>query len=213
MPTPTSDLSHLTTLSALAKSAEARTPLPAPAIVTTGSGLIDLKAMEQRARDAASAARSLPVLDPAAAHAAHTAGRPAGAPPAVSEPDLLAAMAAKARRTRLVLGGIAGGAALVAFAAVWLASGSSADSSASVKPVPPAVAEVHAPASMGPSIPPPVAEAVAPASSPAPPSTASVSPSPPKAHRGDGGKVRRTPARAASHGPRLTKVASSGTGG
>jgi hypothetical protein len=59
MPTPTSDLSHLTTLSALAKSAEARTPLPAPAILTAGSGLIDLKAMEQRAREAHDAKRQV----------------------------------------------------------------------------------------------------------------------------------------------------------
>ena len=189
------DLSNLTTLEALTKSAEARTPRPAPAVVTAGSGLIDLHAMEQSARESVQAPKpvTLPARDLP----------PPKSRTATTDSEILIAVEAKKKRKRVIFGGVVAGAAVLAIAFTAAFSKSNPE----VRPAA-AVAQAAPPPPQA-SVPPtPAPEVSTPAPTPAQPAIAAAAPSPPTA-KGHAAKGRR-PVKPSKGGPKLTKINAAG---
>src|SRR5215470_5568918 len=94
----TNDLSQLTTLEALTKSAEARTPIPAPAPLTAGSGLIDIMEIDRQARESSkppSHAVASPVVPPPLPSSQ-------AAMVSISDSDVYTTMASSRRKRRAV---------------------------------------------------------------------------------------------------------------
>jgi hypothetical protein len=201
------DHSHLTSLAALAKGVEARTPIPAPvpATVTADSGLIDLHAIQRMARESEAAAK---------ATAARVRAAMPPIPAAYGGPsdDEIDAMAPKGFRRKKLLAFAGGGLAVIAIAVAWLVPRSSADVA------PEATAKIEAPAApaapaapMMTSTAETTAALAAAAPIAAPPATASTKEAAPPTGKTRGSKGRRPTARPAAHGPKMTKVTSSGT--
>jgi hypothetical protein len=199
IPVPNSQ-SHLFSLANLLESAEKRhsatPPPPPPESVRNDSGLIDLIAINNRAREeiAQAAATPTPVpmtlptgVAPPRAMSSHASG-----------PDFLA-LDTERRQKRLVYGAIAGAVALVAIAIMIAFSGS---------PQPPPAAAVQAAIATAAPLPPPPAPPAAPAAVAAPE---------PVAPAASETTATSTPAKKAkkkhskSKGPKMTKVASGGT--
>jgi hypothetical protein len=189
------DQSNLTTLEALTKSAEARTPRPAPAVVTAGSGLIDLHAMEQSARESVQAPKpvTLPARD-----------LPRSPRAATTDSEILIAVEAKKKRKRLIFGSVVAGAAVLAIAFTVAFTGSNPE----VKPTAAAVAAPSPP----PQAPAPTPQTAPEVMKPAPvapqAAVAAAAPSPPTA-KGHAAKGRR-PVKPSKGGPKLTKINAAG---
>jgi len=200
----TNDLSQLTTLEALTKNAESRTPVPSPAPLTSGSGLIDIMEIDRKSRESSkppSQVVASPVVPPPLPSSQ-------AAMVSISDSDVYTTMASS-RRKRRAIGAIGGAVALLGITAAVILSWSGP------KPAPAPIGETQSaapPATM--------TAAATPAPAPAPPPAETVAAAPPstapaaatttagKPH----GKGRRGPGHAAPKGPKLTKVTSSGTG-
>jgi len=190
--------SHLSSLAALLQNAEARRiGSPSPAVVADDSGLIDIAAMQARAREErarATVATRTPVPMVRALPGAET------------DPDLVfSAARAQRKKKKILLGMVLGAIGLLA-----IAVGSSHRR---------AHAPMVAPQTVAAAAPPPAPSPPAPAPAPAPPPVAPAPPpapvvaaAPPAADTAAStpGKKSKKHKHAKSKGPKLTKVQSAG---
>jgi hypothetical protein len=206
----TNSQSHLFSLAQLLESAEQRQsslpPPPASPAHEDDSGLIDIVAMQARAKDAAarpSSSTPLPVVRSAGVHASD-------ARRAHTDPDFAAALAADAKRKqrRAMLGGVAAGVGLIAFAIAF------ASSVQAPSPHHATAAQVAAPVAPAVAPPPPVVAPPPAAVAPLPPVPDAVAVATPA----DPPKPKAKPKKKSSHsshpshaGPSLMKVISGGT--
>jgi hypothetical protein len=198
--------SNLSSLAALLRNAEARhsatpppLPLPDDEAKADDSGMIDILAMQQRAREEralAGVATKTPVPVVTAVRSATT------------DPDFVASLAESKRRTKRVALGVVAGAALVLAVVIGIKSArhhhaaiaqaalvAPPVAAAPAPPPPPAAPVVQAPA--------PPLPVVAAAAEPAPP----IAPPTAKTKKGKGHKASHS---AKAKGPKLEKISSSG---
>jgi hypothetical protein len=195
--------SNLSSLAALLRNAEARAsatppPLPPDALEAGDSGLIDIVAMQQRAREEralAAIATKTPVPVVTAVRSAAT------------DPDFVASLAQTKRRTKRIAIGVVAGVALILAVGIGIKSARHTLGAAHAPPAPSPVA-VQAATPPAPPAPPPVVQAPA----PPPPPVAAAAPEPePAAAPGKKGKKGHKASHSAkSKGLKLTKVTSSG---
>ncbi len=194
--------SHLISLATLLQNAEARASAIPPSAPSAegGSGLIDILAMQRRAKEERENAEPLATMTPVPM-VADVRGT-------TTDPDFVAALAAAGRKKkRIALGAIAGVLVLAAIGFGFRgshATGAAASAAIVAAPPPQVVTPPPAPAP-SPVVAATVATPAAPvASAPTPPAPIAAAP---PAHKGKGRKASHG---AKAKGPKLTKVTSSG---